>query len=100
MRGRTRPVRSGEVGGEDLTMVSQRERANRHLVQDAIELRHDVEALAQRCQRLYVEANELVVRLRELSEQMPAPPADEPPRSDPAPHWSSACPGARPDARA
>ena len=48
-------------------MVSRRSQPDGGLTQSTIELRHDVEMLSQRCQRLYEEANELVVRLRELT---------------------------------
>jgi hypothetical protein len=75
------------------------------LVQSAIELRHDVEALAQRCQRLYEESNELVVRLRKLTEQLPAAQPDGaaahpngPDAHDPVRRWSSASQTERSDA--
>ena len=40
-------------------------------MQRALEVRHDVEALAERCRRLYEEANELVERLRKLDSSEP-----------------------------
>jgi hypothetical protein len=74
-------------------MISRRRKRDGELVQGALELRHDVEQLAERCQRLYEEANELVVRLRTLSERAAAAaPADGAARHGAVRRWSSACP--------
>ena len=43
------------------------------VVQEALELRHDIEELGERCRRLYEEANDLVERLRRLRTRVPAP---------------------------
>jgi len=64
-------------------MVSQRSQTDDGLAQSAIELRHDVEVLAQRCQQLYEEANELVVRLRELMARTADFQREPPARHDP-----------------
>jgi hypothetical protein len=41
--------------------------ADRSLVQEALQLRHDVEALAEQSRRLYERANSLVERTRHLT---------------------------------
>jgi hypothetical protein len=74
-------------------MISRKAEYDGELVQDALELRHDVEKLAERCQRLYEEANELVVRLKRLSERAAAPPANGAAHEDPMRRRSPACPG-------
>jgi hypothetical protein len=74
-------------------MVTPRDDRDEGL-QRALELRHNIELLAERCRRLYEEANEVVERLREL------PAAAAPTRAaghahDPVRRWSSATRHAR-----
>jgi hypothetical protein len=57
-------------------------------LQQALELRHAIELLAERCRRLYEEANEVVERLRELP-AADAPTRNAVPAHDPVRRWSS-----------
>ena len=53
-------------------MVAQRTLREGDLVQEALELRHDLQELSERCRRLYEEANDIVERLRQLHAAMDA----------------------------
>ena len=53
-------------------MVAQRTLSEGDLVQEALELRHAVQELSERCRRLYEEANDVVERLRQLHAAMDA----------------------------
>lgn len=74
-------------------MVTPRDERDEGL-QQALELRHTVELLAERCQRLYEEANEVVERLRELPAAA-APTRDDGHLHDPVRRGSSATRHAR-----
>lgn len=51
--------------------MNPRQTDSREVVREALELRHAVEQLAERCRRLYEESNELVERLRGLRAALP-----------------------------
>ena len=60
-------------------MAEQTMNAGGGLVQEALELRHAVEAVAEQCQRLYERTNDLVERTRRLEPGAGGVPGTGPP---------------------
>ena len=60
-------------------MAEKNTNADGGLVQEALELRHAVEAVAEQCQRLYERTNDLVERTRRLEPGAGGVPGAGPP---------------------